>query len=98
MPAPGPARLSAPWMVLQGAQVVSLAAGSLPSTEKVPRATTVGAAETGARMATGRARRRSALRARRRNQRQICMVNLLTVARLVTRHGPHRTVQDCPRE
>ena len=65
MLAPGPARLRAPRMVLQeGTQVISLAAGSLPSTERVCAAATVGAAETGARPAMRRTRR-SALRARR---------------------------------
>src|SRR5438132_11489809 len=89
MASPEPARLMAPWMVLQSAQVASVAAGLLPSTERVCVAATMGAAEFGARTATGRARRRIAVRARRW---PIRMADLLTVARLATRHGPHRSV------
>src|SRR5438874_683459 len=94
MLAPGPARLMARWMVLQGAQVVSLAAGALPSTERVCTAATVRPAETGARLAMRRARRKSTSMARRCSQRQIPMVDLLTVARLTTRCGAH---EECPR-
>jgi hypothetical protein len=72
-------------MVLQGSQVLSLAAGALPSTERGCAAAMVGAAETGARTA----RRRIALRARWGRQRQIRISDLLPVARLRTDRTHH---------